>query len=246
MEGAFSIKVEKILTKKVSEQVVEQIERWIKDGQVEPGEKLPSVRELCELFDVGRSAVRDAMTTLKGKGLVDVRQGEGAFVCRFDSSALFQGMLLTEEKDIRKLFHVRKILEAGIAETAARERSADDLLFMKQAVDALRTETATGWEADYRFHLAMARATQNEILLQLTETIASTTKKAMIDFHRILFSDSELTQTVFNQHFSIYCAIRDQLSEEAREHLLTHLTFTEQLLKSYLQDRDGFADNRES
>lgn len=227
----------------MSEQVVEQIEQWIRDGLVEPGGKLPSVRELCKLFDVGRSAVRDAMTTLKGKGLVDVRQGEGAFVCHFDSTALFQGMLLNEEKDIRELFHVRKILEAGIAETAARERTADDLSSMKQAVDALRTESAAGWEADYRFHLAMARATQNDILVQLTETIASTTKKAMIDFHRILFSDSELTQTVFEQHFSIYRAVRNQLPNEAREHLLTHLTLTEQLLQRYLQDREGFAGN---
>lgn len=223
---------------------MEQIEQWVKDGQVVPGEKLPSVRELCEQFDVGRSAVRDAITTLKGKGIVDVRQGEGAYVCRFDSAAVFQGILLAEEKDIRQLFQVRKILEAGVAETAAQERNQDDLESMKQAVEELKTETSNGWEADYRFHLAMARATQNEILVQLTETLASTTKKAMIDFHRILFSDVGLTQAVFEQHFAIFQAIHDGHPEEARENLLAHLTFTERLLKQYLQDRGGFAGAR--
>lgn len=206
---------------------------------------MPSVRELCERFEVGRSAVRDAITTLKGKGLVDVRHGEGAFVCRFDSTALFQGILLTEEKDIRQLFAVRKILEAGIAESAAQKCEAGDLESMKQAVEELRTGTVDGWEADYRFHLAIARATQNDILVQLTETIASTTKKAMIDFHRIIFSDPGLRQTVFEQHLALYQAIRDELPEQAREHLLAHLTFTERLLKRYLQDRTGFAESEE-
>jgi GntR family transcriptional repressor for pyruvate dehydrogenase complex len=239
------VQIEKITTKKVSDQVAEQIERWIKDGSVEPGDKLPSVRELCERFDVGRSAVRDAITALKGRGLVDVRQGEGAFVCRFDSTALFQGILLTDEKDIRELFHVRKIVEAGIAETAARERRSDDLADMEQAVDDLRSESVNGWEADYRFHQAMARAARNDILLRLTETIAATTKKAMIDFHRIIFSDSGMTDAVFEQHFAIFRAICDGRPEEARENLLVHLTYTERLLKRYLRDRSEFAGTKE-
>lgn len=186
------------------------------------------------------------MTTLKGRGLVDVRHGEGAFVCRFDGAALFQGILLTEEKDIRQLFNVRKILEAGIAETAARERGPRDLDLMKAAVEELRTGTSNGWEADYRFHLAIARATQNGILVQLTETIASTTKKAMIDFHRIIFSDQALTKSVFEQHFALYQSIHDGNPEKARNRLLEHLTFTERLLKRYLQDRKAFAESQEN
>ncbi|HEX6923239.1 MAG TPA: FadR/GntR family transcriptional regulator [Bacillales bacterium] len=226
----------------MSEQVVEQIEEWIESGQVKPGEKLPSVRELCDRFGVGRSAVRDAMTTLKGRGLVDVRQGEGAYVCRFDSSTLIQGIHLVDEKDISELFSVRKILEVGTAEMAARFRRPSDLENMKQAIDELRnTEEITGWEADYHFHLSIARATQNRMIVQLMETTASTIKKAMIDFHRIIFSDGDLTNKVFDQHFAVFEAIRNELPEDARRHMLAHLAFTEELLHEYLNDRSGFA-----
>ncbi|MEL3973203.1 GntR family transcriptional regulator [Rossellomorea oryzaecorticis] len=65
----------KISTKKVSDFVEEQIEGMIQSGMFKAGEKLPSVRELCEMYEVGRSAVRDAMTTLKGKGILQVKQG---------------------------------------------------------------------------------------------------------------------------------------------------------------------------
>lgn len=237
------VRVEKISSRNVSEQVAEQIEQWIKKGEIKPKERLPSVRELCEQLNVGRSAVRDAMTTLKGKGLVDVRQGEGAFVSRFDPTALFQGILLTDEKDIRQLFNVRKILETGIAEEAARHRTSGNLDNMKQTVDQLKRSETTGdaGEADYLFHHVIAEATQNDMLVQLMETIASTTKKAMIDFHRIVFSDKKLVETVFQQHFAVFEAIRDSSPQKARGHMLDHLTFTEQLLQRYLKDPKAFA-----
>lgn len=238
-EEDITIKVEKIWTRKVSEQVVEQIEQWIVTGKVKAGEKLPSVRQLCERFEVGRSAVRDAMTTLKGKGLIDVRQGEGAFVRRFDSSTLVSGIQLADEKDISELFNVRKILEVGTAEMAARFRKKDDLKKMKQAIDDWGgDEGASGWGADYRFHLATARATQNGMLVQMMETIAAVTKKVMIGFHGILVADDDLAANVFDQHCAVYEAIRDGKPQEARIRMLEHLTFTEALLDQYLADRD--------
>ena len=125
--------VEKISTKKVSESVTEEIEKLIERGTFQAGEKLPSVRELCELFGVGRSAVRDAITTLSGKGIVTVKQGEGTYICEFDSSKLFNHpLLLPSSKDITELFQVRKIVETGIAEASAIHRSEEDLLKMEE------------------------------------------------------------------------------------------------------------------
>ncbi len=173
--------IEKIPRKKVSELVVEQIEKMIESGMFKAGEKLPSMRELCEMFDVGRSAIRDAIITLNGKGTVYVKQGEGTFICEFDSSRIFnQSTLFPNKKNIQELFQTRKIIEAGIAEAAALNRSKEDLQMMKDTL----FKQEDGWESDYHFHMAIANAAGNDILVQLMEFISTTTKKTMNEFHK--------------------------------------------------------------
>ncbi|RFU70907.1 FadR family transcriptional regulator [Peribacillus saganii] len=222
--------VEKIAVKKLSETVEEQIEKMISSGTFKPGEKLPSVRELCELFGVGRSAVRDAITTLKGKGIVNVRQGEGTYICEFDSAKLFSNaMLLPNARDISELFQVRKILESGMAEMAAINRSEIHLQIM---TDLLSAKTASGWESDYQFHSTIALATGNEILVELVKFISTTMKKVMMDFHRYIQNSSNIVDTIDTHHKEIYESIRNKEPREAKANMLAHLDFVEQLLKS--------------
>jgi GntR family transcriptional regulator, transcriptional repressor for pyruvate dehydrogenase complex len=224
--------VEKIPTKKISDIVAEKIEEWISTGSVKPGDKLPSVRELCEMFDVGRSAVRDAITTLKGKGLVEVKQGDGTFVTRLDPSVIFYDLLIGK-RDIKNLYTVRQILEIGTAEHAALHRRDENLVKMRDAIMKLeKAKTIDGWEADFEFHLAIAEATQNEVLVELMQTISNTTKKAILEVQKIILSDQKLSRMVFHQHLEIYEAIRKGRSTEARQAMLTHLTFVEGLLES--------------
>ncbi|MFA8438737.1 FadR/GntR family transcriptional regulator [Pueribacillus sp. YX66] len=227
------LQAEKISGKKVSDIVVEQIEDWIRSGKVTPGEKLPSVRELCEMFDVGRSAVRDALTTLKGRGLVDVKHGEGTFVCHLDTAQLIPDVLLVRKSDINKLYQVRKILEVGIAETAAVNATEKQLANMKQALDELAdAKTLEAWEADYRFHEEIVKASGNEILIDLMEMVSTTTKKAIMDCQRIILSDHSLSSHVMKQHIDIYEAIKARQPKQAREAMYRHLNYVEQLLNS--------------
>lgn len=226
------LNVEKITTRKVSEIVAEKIEGWIQSGKVKPGDKLPSVRELCDSFDVGRSAVRDAITTLKGKGLLTVKQGEGAYVIHQDSSSLLDKLLFA--KDISELFSVRKILEAGIVELAALNRHPKHLAKLKKTLQDLeQANTIEGWRADFDFHLFIAEASQNEILIQLMKTISTTTQKAIIDCHRIILSDAQLSQKVYQQHLAIYRAIHNKNQEQARLSMIEHLVYVEELLYQY-------------
>ncbi|PLR76063.1 FadR family transcriptional regulator [Bacillus sp. V3-13] len=223
--------VEKIPTKKVSELVVEGIEKLIDSGEFQAGEKLPSVRELCDLFGVGRSAVRDAITTLKGKGTVFVKQGEGTYICEFDTSKLFNHrMAIPSNYDIGKLFEVRKLLEPGIAGMAASNRSTENLREME---DAIFNQTAIEWEADYQFHLAIAKSSGNEILIELLHMIAATTKKAMIDFHHYIQTNPSTVIKIKKQHKQIYEAIKVQDPDAANRVMIRHLDFVEnELLKS--------------
>jgi GntR family transcriptional regulator, transcriptional repressor for pyruvate dehydrogenase complex len=229
-QGGEFVNVRKISTKKVSDSVVEQIEEMIESGTFQAGEKLPSVRELCDLFDVGRSAVRDAITTLKGKGTVYVKQGEGTFICEFDSTKLFTNhLLLPSSRDVSKLFQVRKILEAGIAEMAALNRSEGDLQLMEESIS---TQSVNGWEADYHFHMAIAKATGNQILIQLMQFISTTTKKVMIDFHKYIQNNESAVKMVVEQHDQIYESIKLGKPKKANETMIGHLNFVEDLLQS--------------
>lgn len=221
--------VEKISTKKISESVGEQIEKMIGSGTFQAGEKLPSVRELCQLFGVGRSAVRDAISTLSGKGIVYVKQGEGTYICEFDSTKLFHNhMLLPAAGDISELFQVRKILDTGIAEMAALNRSKKDLKVMEKL---LSTQLSNGWESDYEFHMAIAQATGNKILIDLIQFISTTMKKVMIDFHRYIQKNEAIVQMIGKQHDTIYESIKISEPKKAKQAMIEHLDYVEELLQ---------------
>lgn len=216
----------------MSDSVVEQIEEMIKSGSFQAGEKLPSVRELCEMFGVGRSAVRDAITTLKGKGAVEVKQGEGTYILEFDSTRLFNNhLLLPGYRDISELFQVRKILEAEIAEMAALNRSEADLHLMEKI---LSNQSIKGWESDYHLHTAIAKAAGNEIIIQLVQFISATMKKAMIDFHNYIEKNPTTVQVIENQHIRIYESIKLAIPQKAKQTMIEHLNFVEkELLQSH-------------
>ncbi|KEZ50295.1 FadR/GntR family transcriptional regulator [Metabacillus indicus] len=224
--------IEKIVTKKVSETVSEQLEEMIASGVINPGEKLPSVRELCDQFGVGRSAVRDAITVLKGKGLVTVKQGEGTYVTPFDSSRIFnQNLYFSDPKKVTELFQVRKIVETGMAEMAAGSRSERDLAEMKHI---LKSQGDSPWEDDYRFHSAIAKATGNPLLMQFVTFISETIKHSMIDFHRFIQSSPETVKTISKHHEQIFESISSGHSSQAKACMLEHLTFVESILHKSL------------
>jgi GntR family transcriptional repressor for pyruvate dehydrogenase complex len=230
------MEITNLSTKKVSERVAEQIEQWVLSGSVGPGDKLPSVREICDMFQVGRSAVRDAITTLKGKGIVEVRQGEGAFICQVQTSKIFEGLLFLSGTDIDNLYSVRKILEISTAEMAALHRKDEDLANMDKALYRLeKSDKNDSWEADYAFHIAIAEATQNKVIVQLMHTIATMMKNALIGCHQIISSDLAVSETIFQQHLVIYEAIKENKPQKARESMLVHLTHVEELLQKSLQ-----------
>jgi GntR family transcriptional regulator, transcriptional repressor for pyruvate dehydrogenase complex len=231
-KGGESMNVKKIPTKKISESVAEQLEEMILSGSLQAGEKLPSVRELCNLFDVGRTAVRDAITTLKGKGAVYVKQGEGTFICKFDSSNLFsKPVTVPNRNDLHKLFQVRKILEPGIAEMASLNRTEEDL---KRMEFSLSQSLHEGWEGDYSFHMSIAKATGNEILIGLLELISTTTKKTMMEVHHYIQREKQAALTIFNQHEKIFQSIQSENANKAGQCMVEHLDYVEKLLQSQM------------
>ncbi len=167
-----------VQSSKVFEQIVEQIERRILSGELHNGDRLPSERELGEQFHVSRTAVREAMKTLAQKGLVDMRPGRGTIVIDGTSRAVKRslGLMLSvgQENGSQNLVEVREILEPEIAALAAARATEEEIAAMRKAVEVMDgnlTNANAYIVADNDFHRALARGTQNILILRLVDSI---------------------------------------------------------------------------
>lgn len=160
------------------EQIVEQIAARIIGGDLNPGDQLPSERELAEQFAVSRTAVREAVKALSEKGMVEVHPGRGTFVVNSTGSAVRHSIDLIlrfgQRGGSHDLVEVRAILEPEIAALAAENAKPEDLDAMRQAVDTMDQsldDRDAFIEADLDFHLALANASHNTIIPVLLDPI---------------------------------------------------------------------------
>jgi len=169
-----------IQTNKVFEQVAEQIEKRILNGELRSGDRLPTERELADQFHVSRTAIREAMKTLAQKGLVDMRPGRGTMVidgtpeAMQHSIGLMMRLKLGQVGGSDNLVEVREILETEIAALAAARATAADIEAMQRAVSAMdeHIDDAEAFiAADNSFHEALAKATQNALIFILVNSI---------------------------------------------------------------------------
>ena len=167
-----------IQSSRLYEQIVQQIEDSILRGELTEGSQLPAERELAEQFGVSRTAVREAIKALQEKGLVDAFPGRGTFVTSGTSNSMRRSLdriIKTSEQDgWSYLVEVREILEPEIAALGATRADAEDIAAMRQSVEkmdkAVRDSEAF-IEADLDFHLALAEAAANPIVLSLIDSI---------------------------------------------------------------------------
>jgi GntR family transcriptional repressor for pyruvate dehydrogenase complex len=167
---------------KVFEQVAEQIEKRILDGELHSGDRLPTERELAEQFHVSRTAVREAMKILAQKGLVDMRPGRGTIVidgaheAMQNSIDLAMKLKLGEVGGSDNLVEVREILEIEIAALAAARATEKEIVAMREAVrvmDENLNDADAFISADNNFHEALAQGTQNTLILILVNSIVN-------------------------------------------------------------------------
>jgi GntR family transcriptional regulator, transcriptional repressor for pyruvate dehydrogenase complex len=236
------MKYKQIKPKKIYEQVADELLALIKDGNLQPGEKLDSVTQLAENFQVGRSAIREALATLRAKGLVEMKQGEGTYVKAFEPEEIvypLQHALLMSMEDRAELMEVRNILETGIAASAARNRSDEDLAQMEQALIEMKQyegDPENGEKADLAFHMTIAHAAKNKLLLRLMHHVSDLTAESMKETRQIcLFGTKTAPEELSKQHEAILQAIRSQQPEQARMAMVAHLEYVEDVLRTYME-----------
>ncbi|MEW5919354.1 MAG: FadR/GntR family transcriptional regulator [Bacillota bacterium] len=213
----------------LSDAVIEAIQKQIMEGKLQPGDQLPSEKEMCELFSVGRSTLREAIKALTVVNLLDKRKN-GTFVKKppdlVAKDANFK--LILKQVGHRELLEARKILEVKIAGLSAARATAEDLSLMESIVQRMEKNMAQNHYQEYikedvTFHQAIAASTNNTVLLNQIVTI----RELLVDLHEKLITSSVIPRC-HRHHCLILEAIRRGDVAAAEELMTAHLEDVEQ------------------
>jgi len=225
-----------IRPKKIYEQIVEQVKAMIVEGNLKPGDRLPSEREMADRLNVSRASVREALSALHLVGLVEIKSGEGTFIRQTDVDSIVEPLalaLLMERDTDGEILEVRKGLEVEAAGLAALRRDKGDLAKMRGLLDEMKRDIAQaefGERADLEFHCIIAQASQNVLITRLMNAISDTIESTMRTSRRKLYSTQKMPQKLLDDHEGIYEAIKNGDSMEARKRMFEHLLTVENIL----------------
>ena len=164
--------------KRLYEEVADQIKQTIFNGEIAPGEQLPSERELSQMFSVGRPTIREALRTLSVLGLIDIHPGQkGSVVKRIgllpyleDMGEQFTWMIQADRKSFEEIREVRAYLEAGIAHAVAKKASDRDLLALDDYIRGMEASVAdvdAYFSVAIAFHLKLAELSENKMFYMI-------------------------------------------------------------------------------
>ncbi len=207
--------------------IASEIVRQITDGSFLPGQKLPTEHNLAQSFGVSRSVIREAIAQLRNEGLIETRQGVGAFVTEPDrrQAIRIEAETLADRDHFQSLFQLRMALEIEAAGLAAVHHTAEDMSRLDEALAEMTGRekwTDEGIAADLAFHRALAAATHNEYFPLVLGFIAERISQA-IRAARARAVLEEIVEITITEHQAIRdaIAVRDPL--KAREVMRQHV-----------------------
>jgi GntR family transcriptional repressor for pyruvate dehydrogenase complex len=216
-------------------------------GDWSPGERIPPERELCLQLGVGRASLREALKALEIMGMIETRLGDGTYVCQrseFLSRPLLWAITSSSEAEAQELVEARKLIEIELAGLAAERATPADLKEIGVHLDQM--EISTGdvdqfQRADIAFHLAVAQASHNNILMNALLLIRNLLQNWIGSTLRI----AGVAEKALQQHQRIFLAIAKKNPVAARSAMQCHLqemaTFLLESQKTQGKDADSEA-----
>jgi GntR family transcriptional repressor for pyruvate dehydrogenase complex len=198
-----------------------------------PGSKLPSENELARVMGVSRVSIREGIQHLVSLGILETRHGEGTFVRELSGQVNFNALiplLILDEIDILHVLEYRRIVEKGTAALAAKHASDRDLVDMEAVYDQMAhfqdniTEFA---RADLEFHLVLAKATGNPVLIKVNNVLRSILEVSMENIVSVLGM-----QDGMHYHRLIIEAVRAHNAEAAENIMQEHIVRTIERLRA--------------
>lgn len=196
-------------------------------GEMHPGDKLPSDRNLSTMFGVGRTSIREALKVLSVLGLIDILPGQGTFIAAQSSNFFVTPLSWTffmGERNLDHIIDVRNVLEIESAKLATLNANQEDLenlshIFERSSKAYLDGNLQDFLDLDLDFHLAIARCSQNPIIHSLLLTsrklIRHISKSGMVNIMQL--------KDIFDEHNLIYEAVVSRDPNDASQKMAYHL-----------------------
>jgi len=216
-----------VVTQRVSDAIADRLAQAIRDGELTPGDRLPTEQELAREFQVGRTSVREGLQKLRAHGLIESRKGLGAFVAEPrppDPLADFARWTTVNPRAIEELVEARFALEALAAALAALRATPDDLAALERHHRAHveageHGDVAAVISTDEAFHTAIMVAGRNQLLARMYDLLIT----ELTDFRRKTLALPWATGRSANGHAAILDAIRSADPAMARRAMIDHL-----------------------
>lgn len=228
-----------IRRRKLSDEVQDRLLALIRTQRMQPGDLLPSERELMAEYSVGRPAIREAMQSLQRMGLVEIKHGERPRVGQPSMEALIdqtsesmRHLLAHSASTMDHLKEARAMFEGQMARIAAERRTESDVRALEAIVaeqEAAKTKPAQFLECDGRLHKTIAAISGNPLYAAVSQAMFNW----LALFHIDLVRKKGLEKLTLEEHRTIIDAIARQDADAAQEMMVAHLTRANEL---YHQD----------
>ena len=165
--------------KKLYIQAFREIRSYIIRNGLKPGDLLPTELEMCEMLGVSRNVLREAIKSMELMGMVQACAGRGTEVKEFSLDFVFQNVLFFsvagEDKPVREMFGIRRMLELSYMRQAFYALTSDDIDVLRTCVQKMHESGDENYlaftEADREFHMTLFRELNNSVLNSLMEAI---------------------------------------------------------------------------
>ncbi|MBU3058838.1 transcriptional regulator GlcC [Pseudomonas indica] len=233
--------------RQLADVVAERIERLILDGVLKVGQALPSERRLCEKLGISRSALREGLRVLRGRGIVETAQGRGSFVARLtqpsDASPLMH-LFSSQPRTLYDLLEVRALLEGESARLAAlRGTDADFILLTRRYEEMLAAHAEPHSHdpheharLDHAFHLAICEASHNPVLVHTLQSLTDLMLSTVFASVNNLYHRPPRMKQIDRQHARLYHAVIERLPEQAQRAAREHIHSIRDNLKEIEQE----------
>ncbi|MDA2178511.1 FadR/GntR family transcriptional regulator [Bacillus cereus] len=213
----------KVTRRKLVDEVLEQLQGRIFSGEYKVGDRLPTEPQLMEELGIGRSTLREAIKVLVHAGILEVRQGQGTHIISLSPMEnSFEKQL--KDAEIEHIYEARRMLDKEVSMLAAKRRNETDLKELKNYLDKRNRALQKGnyveyIDADIEFHLSIARASKNQVLLDLYQSFVPVLRHILnpLILNKINYEDNS------EFHEQLYLAILDQNVEDAQKYAIQNL-----------------------
>jgi GntR family transcriptional repressor for pyruvate dehydrogenase complex len=220
------------------DRVTAQIEDLIMEGKLRVGDQLPTERELSRQFEVSRTVVREAVSRLLARSLLEARPGGGLVISSPSTAAVGRSMTLMLRMgqpsiEHEKVLEVRRLLEVEIAGLAAQRRTDEDLERLEKILieaASMQHDPIRFPELDVGFHLALAQATHNELFLVLLDAMNET----FMRFRQIGYQVPDMPARSLSHHRAILEQVKAGSLAGARYTMCNHLVEAEETVREAL------------